>query len=116
MVKRIAVMICSAGLVLMTSGLAAAQTADTKKEKVKATAVKTGAAVSDAEITTAVKSKITANKTLSGASIDVDTNDGVVTLSGNVKTAAERSRAVRLARQTKGVKRVEDKLTLETAG
>jgi hyperosmotically inducible protein len=115
MLKRIAVLICAFGVILMTSGSAAAQAVDTAKEKTKAAASKTGQVLSDAEITTAVKTKLLADKTVSGLKIDVDTNDGVVTLTGPVKTAAERSAAVRIARQTKGVKSVTNKLALETA-
>jgi len=116
MFKRIAVLICGAGVILMTSGSAAAQAVDTAKEKTKAAASKTGQVLSDAEITTAVKTKLLADKTVGGLKIDVDTSDGVVTLTGPVKSAAERNQALRLARQTKGVKSVTNKLTLETAG
>jgi hyperosmotically inducible periplasmic protein len=116
MLKRMAVLICGAGVILMTSGSAAAQAVDTAKEKTKAAASKTGAVLSDAEITAAVKTKLLADKTVGGLKIDVDTTDGVVTLTGPVKSAAERNQALRLARQTKGVKSVTNKLTLETAG
>jgi hyperosmotically inducible protein len=47
-----------------------------------------------------------------GFKIDVDTSDGVVTLSGNVKTKAEMDKAVSDARDTKGVKRVVNKLKI----
>jgi osmotically-inducible protein OsmY len=42
--------------------------------------------------------------------IDVDTSRTVVTLSGVVRSADERDRAVRLARETEGVTKVVDKL------
>jgi hyperosmotically inducible periplasmic protein len=117
MLKWMSVLICGAGVILMTSGsAAAAQTVDTAKEKTKAATSKTGEVLSDAEITTAVKTKLLADKTVSGSKIDVDTKDGVVTLTGPVKSAAERSKALRLARETKGVKHVDSKLTLDTAG
>jgi hyperosmotically inducible protein len=115
MLKWMAVLICAFGVILMTSGSAAAQAVDTAKEKTKAAASKTVEVLTDAEITTAVKTKLLADKTVSGLKIDVDTSDGVVTLTGPVQTAAERSQALRLARQTKGVKSVTNKLTLETA-
>ncbi|MBI3050425.1 MAG: BON domain-containing protein [Acidobacteria bacterium] len=44
--------------------------------------------------------------------IDVDTSDGVVTLRGSVESAAERERAVQLARETDGVTSVTDQLTV----
>jgi len=115
MLKRIAVVICGVGVILMTSGLAAAQAVDTAQEKTKAAATKTGTVISDAEITTAVKTKLSADKTVGASNIDVDTNNGAVTLNGTVKTAAERSAAARIARQTKGVKSVTNRLTLEAA-
>lgn len=116
MLRKMAVVVCSAGVIALTSGYAAAQAAGTAKEKTQSTAHKAGAAVSDAAITTAVKTKFAANKTVSATDINVDTADGVVTLTGKVHSAAERSAALRIARQTKGVKRVENKLTLDTAG
>src|SRR6266545_778940 len=57
---------------------------------------------SDTTITTAVKNKLAADPTTSAAKIDVDTSNGVVTLSGKVPTAAEKSEAERVARNTQG--------------
>ena len=69
-------------------------------------------AVTDAEITTAVKTKLMGDKVARGTAIDVDTKAGVVTLSGSVPTQADKTRIGSLARRTKGVKRVENKLTV----
>jgi osmotically-inducible protein OsmY len=44
--------------------------------------------------------------------INVDTSDGVATLSGEVASADERKRAVQLARDTEGITRVVDKLEI----
>jgi osmotically-inducible protein OsmY len=71
-----------------------------------------GAATSDAAVTTAVKTKFLADPDVSGLAIDVDTSNGVVTLSGTVPTRAEKDEALRLARETTGVTRVNDKLTV----
>jgi len=71
-----------------------------------------GNAVSDAAITTAVKSKMLADTKVGGLKIDVDTSNGVVTLTGDVSSAAEKAEAMRLARETDGVKSVRDKLTI----
>jgi hyperosmotically inducible periplasmic protein len=65
----------------------------------------TGGVMSDAAITSAVKTKFLADTRVSGLKIDVDTKDGVVTLSGAVP-AAERDRALALARETSGVRSV----------
>jgi hyperosmotically inducible periplasmic protein len=69
-----------------------------------------GNAIGDAAITAGVKSKFLADSSVSGLKIDVDTKDGVVTLSGNAATRAEADRAVSLARETSGVTRVENNL------
>jgi hyperosmotically inducible protein len=70
------------------------------------------AVFSDPAITTAVKTKFAADTTVSALKIDVDTSDGVVTLTGQVKSQAERDEALRLARETTGVKNVIDRLTV----
>ena len=70
---------------------------------------------SDAGITTAVKSKLAADDTVKAYRIDVDTKDKVVTLKGEVDTAAARERAVEIARATDGVRDVVDVLVLAPA-
>ncbi len=71
-----------------------------------------GCAASDPGVTTAVKSKLAADDTVKAYQIDVDTQGGVVTLSGAVETQAAKDRAIQLARETDGVSRVEDRLTV----
>ena len=71
-----------------------------------------GCATSDPGVTTAVKSKLAADDTVKAYQIDVDTQGGVVTLSGAVETQAAKDRAIQLARETDGVSRVEDRLTV----
>ncbi|HYD75895.1 BON domain-containing protein [Ramlibacter sp.] len=66
----------------------------------------------DPEITAGVKARLAADAELREVRIDVDTRDGVVTLSGSVPTAAVRARAGELAHAVKGVRRVNDQLTL----
>jgi len=65
---------------------------------------------SDAGITTAVKSKLAADDTVKAYKVDVDTNNKVVTLSGDVETQAQREHAVLIARNTDGVADVIDQL------
>jgi hyperosmotically inducible protein len=65
---------------------------------------------SDAGITTAVKSKLAADDTVKAYQVNVDTQNKVVTLSGDVETAAQREHAVVIARNTKGVTDVIDNL------
>lgn len=91
----------------------AGRAADKSKAATKDAAAKTKDATSDASITSAVKTKLLADPLVGGLKIDVDTKDNVVTLTGNVKSAAERDEAVRLAKATTGVKNVVSKLTIK---
>ena len=67
----------------------------------------------DAGITTSVKSKLAADDTVSAYQVDVDTQDGIVTLTGSVDTPAAREQAVTLARQTDGVTDVVDNIQVD---
>jgi len=69
-----------------------------------------GDAIGNAALTTKVKTKFLANDDISGLKIDVDSNNGVVTLTGTVSTAAEKALALKVARGTDGVKSVVDRL------
>jgi len=60
-----------------------------------------------------VKNKLAADPTTSAAKIDVDTSNGVVTLSGKVPTTAEKSEAERIARNTQGVRQVVNNISAE---
>src|SRR5687767_14951159 len=71
---------------------------------------------SDPGITTAVKSKLAADDTVKAYKIDVDTKNAVVTLKGTVDTAAAKTRAVEVARATKGVTDVIDQLNVTPPG
>jgi osmotically-inducible protein OsmY len=71
-----------------------------------------GDATKDAALTAAVKSKFLADTDISGLKIDVDTRLGVVTLNGTVPTAAEKKKAVAVAKETDGVKKVVDNLKI----
>jgi hyperosmotically inducible periplasmic protein len=82
------------------------------KVKTEHAAENTGEAITDAAITSEVKTKFLAEPGVSGLNINVDTNDHVVTLSGTVKSRAEADKAVRIARESKGVKRVVSRLKI----
>jgi hyperosmotically inducible periplasmic protein len=75
-------------------------------------ASKVGDFLSDAELTAKIKSKMALDDSVRARTIDVSTADGVVTIAGTVGSVAEHDQAVRLARDTKGVKRVVDHLTV----
>ena len=68
--------------------------------------------MNDAWITTQVYAKFFADADIKGRNINVDTTAGVVTLSGDVHSAAEHSQAVAKAKGTDGVKQVIDKLVV----
>jgi osmotically-inducible protein OsmY len=68
------------------------------------------AVVTDSAVTTQIKTQFVANGTVRDADISVDTNNGVVTLSGTAPSEEARKLAVDMARNTHGVKRVEDKI------
>lgn len=70
----------------------------------------------DGWITTKVQAKYFAERDVRGRDIDVTTDAGVVTLAGVVDNEQARQRALQLARETDGVVRVEDRLTVGTAG
>jgi hypothetical protein len=80
-------------------------------------AVATGAAqaqraLNDGGLTAKIKSKMALDDSIRATSIDVDTVGGAVTLSGTVRSEAERKKAIQLARETAGVTSVSDRLVV----
>ena len=69
-----------------------------------------GDTLDDTTITTRVKTAMLNDPAVGGLRIDVDTFQGVVTLSGRVKSQGERDQALTLARQIDGVVEVKDAL------
>ena len=67
----------------------------------------------DAMITTKIKAEHAKDKDVSATRISVDTNNGVVTLSGTAKSKAEADKAVQLARNVKDVKSVKNNIKIE---
>ena len=83
---------------------------DGSKEK-KDTA---GEEVSDAWITAKVKASFVGDNALKHSDIHVDTDHkGILVLSGYVPNQTARAHAVAVARETKGVQRVDDKLEIK---
>ena len=77
-------------------------------------AAKAGDTLSDSALTAKIKSKMVLDDQVNARGIDVDTSEATVTLTGVVRSTDERDRAVRLARETKGVARVVDKLRVRS--
>lgn len=71
-----------------------------------------GDLTANAVLTSKVKTQLLADRTISGLKIDVDSRAGVVTLTGTVASEAEKTRALRIARETEGVKSVVDELKI----
>jgi len=71
-----------------------------------------GDKLNQAWVTAKIQAKFFADQAIKGRDIDVDTRSGVVTLSGVVEGEQARQRAVQIARETDGVTRVEDRLTV----
>ncbi|HEY3168082.1 MAG TPA: BON domain-containing protein, partial [Candidatus Binatia bacterium] len=69
-----------------------------------------GEHIDDTTITSTVKTRLAAEKGTTLTRIQVDTDRGVVQLSGVVEDAAERARAEQIARGVKGVKSVRNNL------
>lgn len=72
-----------------------------------------GETIDDATITTRVKTALLNDPDVGGLRIDVDTFKGVVTLSGAVKSAAERDKAVAIAKRIGGVTDVKSTLQIQ---
>jgi osmotically-inducible protein OsmY len=87
-----------------------AKTEQLVDDRIRAGRTKTGEKLDDKWITAKVKWFMTGEDMLKGTDIDVDVDDGVVKLKGNVRDQATRERAVTLARDTEGVLKVIDEL------
>jgi hyperosmotically inducible protein len=72
-----------------------------------------GENLDDTNITAAVKGRLAQDKLSTLTRIDVDTNNGVVSLNGTVESAEQRARAEQLARGAGGVKRVINNLQVQ---
>ena len=93
----------------------AKQTGRDVKNTTKNAAHDTGEMMSDAAITTKVKASLLTEKNLKSLGINVDTNNGVVTLTGTVPSATEVKQAEDVARGVKGVKEVKNELHLKAS-
>ena len=116
-----------AGTALVSAGCSdrnpnatAGQKVDRAAEKVAATtdraATQTAVAVDDTAITTKVKAAVFAEPGLKTLQIDVDTKNGVVTLSGTVDSPAMKERASQVAQSVGGVRSVVDNLAVKSTG
>ena len=70
-------------------------------------------ALSDGALTAKITSKLALDDYVNARTINVDTSGSVVTLRGTVASGDERERAMRLARETRGVTKVIDELRVK---
>src|SRR5690242_19339268 len=71
-------------------------------------------APNDSAIVTDIQAKLFQDSTLKTRDLHVDSQKGVVTLTGTVATDAEKSEVENIAKQEKGVKQVNDQLAVST--
>ncbi|MBH0045362.1 BON domain-containing protein [Pseudoalteromonas sp. NZS11_1] len=68
--------------------------------------------LTDAKITTVITTRFLFDSEVGGTDIDVDTDNGVVTLNGSVESEAEKQLAVKIAKNAEDVRDVVDKLSI----
>ena len=82
--------------------------------KVSAEEATVGTFVKDSAITTQIKAKILAAKDINSLHIKVDTdNNGIVVLTGAVKSTAEKDKVHNIAHSVDGVKKVLNKVIID---
>ena len=92
-------------------------TRDERKEvrtEVKQATNTAASAVDNAALTTKVKAALLADELVKGTQINVDSNNGVVTLSGAVDSPAHMQKAEQIAKGVSGVTRVQNNLNAPT--
>lgn len=70
-------------------------------------------AIDDSVITTKAKTALLADTTVKGTDINVETNQGVVLLTGTVEQSRQKERAASIVKGINGVKSVENKVTVK---
>lgn len=75
-----------------------------------------GQTIDDSVITGKVKTALLADDQVKGLQIDVDTMEGVVTLTGSASTQTQVNRALEIATGTEGVRSVNNQITVGAGG
>jgi hyperosmotically inducible protein len=83
-----------------------ARTGTVIREKARVAGQSIAGATANARITATIKTKLIGEPGLSAFNINVDTTDGLVTLSGKVESHDQVARAIKLALETDGVHKV----------
>jgi hypothetical protein len=103
--KRAGTFVLIATCVCGTGGLAIAQ-------QMPSSDTSSAPSAQDTKLEKKIDYRLQHDQKLKARGLDASVKDGVVTLTGTVRTSAEKARAVRLA-HTKGVTDVENQITLE---
>lgn len=91
----------------------AAKAVEGAPAKIERQAERAAVVLDDAAITAKVKTALIADPNLKGLSIDVDTQQNIVTLNGTVASDAARTDAERVAKQVEGVREVKNNLLVK---
>jgi hyperosmotically inducible periplasmic protein len=115
--RRLALALCLVALAAPPALTSRSFAADEKKEEQKPEKKEegrgAGRAIADASITTAVKTALAGARGVSAHNINVDTDEGVVTLRGFAASKKERDRAEAIARKVHGVKKVVNMISIQ---
>jgi len=93
-----------------------ARKVDQATSSAKEQAAKAGQVIDDAAITAAVKAGILAEPGLKVMKIDVDTKDGLVTLTGSAESVENVQKATQVANGIQGVKSVDNRIAVSSKG
>ncbi len=81
-------------------------------EKTAVAASRVSESLEEGSLTAKIKAKMMLDELVNARAIDVTTEGTTVTLSGTVQSQGEHARAIALARETNGVSKVVDRLTV----
>lgn len=90
------------------------QSAETVGRTIDQTIERAADVIDDATITTKIKTAIAREPNMSALQINVDTNNGAVTLTGTVDSKQTSDRATEIAQSVNGVKAVVNRLTVKS--
>jgi osmotically-inducible protein OsmY len=98
---------------LMLTNIAYAQETEMSAKKAQKAPAPDCASIGDQAITSEVQQNVAKAPSLKNFRIAVATESGVVTLTGTVKTSANKATATRAAKRAKCVKKVDNQLAVE---
>lgn len=99
-------------IALDTSGVRDVKNELIVRNEAPSTVAKAEKAISDTWITTKVRSNLVFSSGTSGSDVNIDTNNGVVTLTGKARTNAQKELIERIAEDVTGVKDVKNSLQI----